>query len=348
MRKHASKLQPGDHVVKNPARWTPSDFDLWECGEGIGMVLPDQPDADIGLVARKPDSRARVNSHPAKSMLRGPEGRWRATLSWGKSDVYAGSVAAFARSSYDQSCRPCLARPGLRLRSFLNPSPPPSMEITLIVVGGRTKRTHVTLRVPATIGRSRRADLTIAHPMISRQHCQIFEADGLLRIRDLGSLNGTIVGGNAVAEAPLRPNDEFTVGPITFRVQYEYGGEETAEAPEMPLPLPTPTQPVGGPPECGPGSTVNVAPSDGRLPDFTQWAKRARELEAHAVAPLAPEAGLVQPDAAQQETAGRQDPASESPAPADAGSKATAPAAPDPRSTSSSDPELEDFFNAIQ
>ena len=106
------------------------------------------------------------------------------------------------------------------------------MEIKLIVVGGRTKKTHVTLGVPATIGRSRKADLTVAHPMISRQHCQVFEADGLLRIRDLGSLNGTIVGGKPVAEAPLRPNDEFTVGPITFRVEYDYGGEETAEAPD--------------------------------------------------------------------------------------------------------------------
>jgi hypothetical protein len=36
--------------VKNPTTWTPSDFDTWECGEGIGVVLPDQPDADIGMV----------------------------------------------------------------------------------------------------------------------------------------------------------------------------------------------------------------------------------------------------------------------------------------------------------
>ncbi len=211
------------------------------------------------------------------------------------------------------------------------------MEIQLIVVGGRTKRTHVTLGVPATIGRSRKADLTVAHPMISRQHCQLYEADGLLRIRDLGSLNGTIIDGKPVPEAPLRPNDEFTIGPITFRVEYEYGGEETAEAPQSvhgvdsyqrpeeaafelsadepdlislevqgpPAPLedspdgmetphaedvggdgpklrltvPAPQQqPVVGPVEGAAGPTVNVAPSDGQLPDFAAWDKRAQEL----------------------------------------------------------------------
>jgi hypothetical protein len=50
MRKRASKLHPGDYVVKIPAVWPPNEFDAWGCGEGVGLVLPDQPDADIGLV----------------------------------------------------------------------------------------------------------------------------------------------------------------------------------------------------------------------------------------------------------------------------------------------------------
>ncbi len=102
------------------------------------------------------------------------------------------------------------------------------MDVRLIVVGGKTRKTRVSLKLPATIGRSHDADLTIAHPMISRKHCEIFESEGLLRIRDLGSLNGTVVGDKAVGEAALRPNDEFTVGPLTFRVDYEYAGDPTA------------------------------------------------------------------------------------------------------------------------
>jgi predicted component of type VI protein secretion system len=61
--------------------------------------------------------------------------------------------------------------------------------------------------------------------MISRRHCEIFEVDGLLMIRDLESLNGTVVAGQRVYEAPLRPDEEFTVGPITFRVVYDYDGD---------------------------------------------------------------------------------------------------------------------------
>ena len=109
------------------------------------------------------------------------------------------------------------------------------MEIKLTVIGGKTKKSHVILRIPATIGRSREADLTIAHPTVSRQHCRLFEADGLLRVGDMGSLNGTQVCGETVTEAPLRPNDEFTVGPLTFRVDYDYDGEVTAEGPDSAL-----------------------------------------------------------------------------------------------------------------
>jgi len=281
------------------------------------------------------------------------------------------------------------------------------MEIKLIVVGGRTKRTHVTLGVPATIGRSRKADLTVAHPMISRQHCQLFEADGLLRIRDLSSLNGTIIDGKPVPEAPLRPNDEFTIGPITFRVEYDYGGEETAEAPdsfhalnsyqrpeEAPFELtadepdlislevqvpptalddppdgvePPRAEEVGGdapkirltvpgpqqqpsvyPVEGVAGPTVNVAPSDGQLPDFAAWDQRALEIEGGAVAPAAPEPSLIEPDAAQAARSDGQDSTPECPTPPHPESKAAGSSAPNARSNTSSAAELEDFFNAIQ
>jgi predicted component of type VI protein secretion system len=81
------------------------------------------------------------------------------------------------------------------------------------------------LKLPTVIGRSREATLTIAHPMISRRHCEVYEADGLLMVRDLGSLNGTVVGGQRIKEAPLPPDGEFSIGPLTFRAQYHYDGK---------------------------------------------------------------------------------------------------------------------------
>lgn len=100
------------------------------------------------------------------------------------------------------------------------------MEAKLIIVGGKANKGHVSLKLPTLIGRSRDANLTIAHPMVSRRHCELFEENGLLMIRDLGSLNGTIVRKERITKAePIRPNEEFTVGPLTFRAEYEYVGE---------------------------------------------------------------------------------------------------------------------------
>lgn len=125
------------------------------------------------------------------------------------------------------------------------------MRATLVIIGGKANKSQVSLNLPTVIGRSREADLTVAHPMISRQHCELFDADGLLMVRDLGSLNGTFVEGRQITEAGLRPEDEFSIGPLTFRVDYEYAGP-VAEAP------------------AAPGETDLMTPSDagGEAPDF--------------------------------------------------------------------------------
>jgi len=170
------------------------------------------------------------------------------------------------------------------------------MDAKLVVVGGKASKRQVSLKLPSVIGRSRDADLTVAHPMVSRQHCELFDVNGVLRIRDLGSLNGTFVGNERVQEAELYPSDEFTVGPLTFRVKYRYVGE-IASAPKV-----TPPTDKGRPPElevneaapdvapvdAEPGADAlasppagtepeaveappAIAPVDGELPDFGAW-----------------------------------------------------------------------------
>ncbi|MCE5267415.1 MAG: FHA domain-containing protein [Planctomycetaceae bacterium] len=102
------------------------------------------------------------------------------------------------------------------------------MDAKLVVVGGKASKGSIPLKLPTVIGRSRDATLKLAHPMISRQHCEIYEAGGLLMIRDLGSLNGTVVGGERIKVAPLPPEGEFSVGPLTFRAEYQYDGDLSA------------------------------------------------------------------------------------------------------------------------
>ena len=99
------------------------------------------------------------------------------------------------------------------------------MEAKLIVVGGKANRSEVPLKLPAMLGRGRDADITVAHPTVSRHHCLIYEVEGALVVKDNGSLNGTIVDGERIEEAVLRPGRTITVGPLTFRAEYAHAGD---------------------------------------------------------------------------------------------------------------------------
>jgi predicted component of type VI protein secretion system len=95
------------------------------------------------------------------------------------------------------------------------------LTVKLVVVGGDVKTTELKLSLPSTIGRGRGAGIVLPHPLVSRQHCELFEADGQLMVRDLGSLNGTFINNEKVTESPLPPGELLTVGTVTFRAVYE-------------------------------------------------------------------------------------------------------------------------------
>lgn len=99
------------------------------------------------------------------------------------------------------------------------------MEARLVVVGGKANKSEVKLKLPAMIGRSRDADITVSHASVSRHHCLVYELDGALVVRDNGSLNGTVVDGQRIKEALLKPGQSLTIGPLTFRADYEFDGE---------------------------------------------------------------------------------------------------------------------------
>src|SRR5688572_18393959 len=99
------------------------------------------------------------------------------------------------------------------------------MNAKLVVVRGKATKREIPLKLPTIIGRSREADLTVAHPLVSRQHCRIFEVDGALVVKDNQSLNGTFIGGARITEAVLKPGDQLTVGPLTFVALYEHQGD---------------------------------------------------------------------------------------------------------------------------
>jgi predicted component of type VI protein secretion system len=100
------------------------------------------------------------------------------------------------------------------------------MQAKLIVVGGDIGVAEIPLRLPAIVGRSREATLTLPHPLVSRHHCEIFENDGRLMVRDLGSRNGTYVANERITEAVLPSGELLTIGAVTFRAVYDdHAGE---------------------------------------------------------------------------------------------------------------------------
>ncbi|WP_254510345.1 FHA domain-containing protein [Anatilimnocola floriformis] len=111
-----------------------------------------------------------------------------------------------------------------------------ALNVTLVVVGGDVKTPEVKLRLPSTVGRGRDCSIMLRHPLVSRQHCEIFEAGGALLVRDLGSLNGTFVNNQRIeGDAPLQPGQLLTIGTVTFRAMYEFD-DSAVSPPDSPAP----------------------------------------------------------------------------------------------------------------
>jgi pSer/pThr/pTyr-binding forkhead associated (FHA) protein len=95
------------------------------------------------------------------------------------------------------------------------------LDAKLVVVGGQTDSSEIELCLPLVIGRGNEADLAISDALVSRRHAEVFEVDGILFVRDLGSLNGTFVDNHRIVDAePLLPQQLLTLGTITFRAIY--------------------------------------------------------------------------------------------------------------------------------
>src|SRR5262245_43449835 len=96
------------------------------------------------------------------------------------------------------------------------------MNLKLVVEQGGKRRAFSVRSDEAVLGRARGCAVRIPSAEVSRQHCRLTVEDGLVRIKDLGSVNGTLLNGRKVRGVEyVRPGDNLTVGPVTFVVEYE-------------------------------------------------------------------------------------------------------------------------------
>jgi adenylate cyclase len=99
------------------------------------------------------------------------------------------------------------------------------------------------------VGRAVTSDIPIYDPTISRRHAEVSLSDNGVRVKDLGSSNGTFLNGAKIAEAEAGPNDVVTFGKVAFRVK-----DVTAPTPR-PQVVPAPAE-FTNPRSAVPGGTI--------------------------------------------------------------------------------------------
>jgi pSer/pThr/pTyr-binding forkhead associated (FHA) protein len=95
------------------------------------------------------------------------------------------------------------------------------MDVVLILFKKNGSRKTFSLRDDTMIiGRHDDCDLRIPLKDVSRKHCQINRNNDSLKIRDLGSRNGTFINGKRINEETVaQAGDYITILPLTFLLQ---------------------------------------------------------------------------------------------------------------------------------
>jgi predicted component of type VI protein secretion system len=119
------------------------------------------------------------------------------------------------------------------------------MEIRLLVVQGKPIGKEIPVKETRfLIGRSDECHLRPNSELVSRIHCQITVDGETVRLRDLGSSNGTIVNGERLSdEVVINDGDLIQVGPLGFQlilVGQSVAAPVAAPASTVPTPTPAP------------------------------------------------------------------------------------------------------------
>jgi diguanylate cyclase (GGDEF)-like protein len=95
---------------------------------------------------------------------------------------------------------------------------PPTKEACLVVIYGPELGRKHNLEAPSlTLGRSNKCDIQIDQESVSRAHSKIINGGKSVRIRDLGSTNGTYVNDELVEERTLVDGDLIKIGRTIFK-----------------------------------------------------------------------------------------------------------------------------------
>jgi EAL domain-containing protein (putative c-di-GMP-specific phosphodiesterase class I) len=83
--------------------------------------------------------------------------------------------------------------------------------------------------LPFRVGRSPGLQLVLQSAHVSKAHAEIYTDGVALRVRDLGSRNGTFLNREQVTDAPLHDGDVLHIGDFEFRVTRDLAEEKESE-----------------------------------------------------------------------------------------------------------------------
>lgn len=101
------------------------------------------------------------------------------------------------------------------------------VNLVLLTPDGKKKDFHLPSSV-TVIGRRQDCDLCIPLMNVSRRHCEINQDEGKLRLRDLGSRNGTFINGTKIQESELNDGDQILIGPLEFKIHVKTSSDNGA------------------------------------------------------------------------------------------------------------------------
>ena len=96
-----------------------------------------------------------------------------------------------------------------------NPRGYAAVDVSIIVLSGAQRGTAVPLHGKVRLGKAPDNDLVLLDDTVSRQHCELSRVPGGIRVRDLGSTNGTFVESARITDAVIPVGSVFRVGNTT-------------------------------------------------------------------------------------------------------------------------------------
>ncbi|MGI9590606.1 MAG: FHA domain-containing protein [Myxococcota bacterium] len=92
----------------------------------------------------------------------------------------------------------------------------------VVVLSGEAAGTEYEIRKPnLSVGRAEPSDWIFEDDTLSKEHAALEYVEGTIRLRDLGSMNGTLVNGTESKSAELKNGDRFQLGQHQFQFVLE-------------------------------------------------------------------------------------------------------------------------------